>query len=91
VGIAEGVLAQHVDPTVPAGAEGLAAALAGEPPGQAVAGVDVGSTVEGWVPRRMIRWCRVCVPANLAKSCGLRRPSGRQSTTPAEPSAQRAK
>ena len=42
VGIAERVLAQHVEPTVPAVSKALAAALAGELPGQAVAGDDVG-------------------------------------------------
>ncbi|MFK0114159.1 hypothetical protein [Streptomyces sp. NPDC091217] len=45
--ITERVLAQHVKATVPSLPKRLTAALAGEPPGQAIAGVDVGQCGSG--------------------------------------------
>ncbi|MDQ0989675.1 hypothetical protein [Streptomyces sp. V3I7] len=42
VGITERILTEHFEPAVPPLPKGLSASLTGEPPGQAVAGVDEG-------------------------------------------------
>ncbi|MFI8266676.1 hypothetical protein [Streptomyces sp. NPDC085665] len=47
MGITERVLAEHSEPAVPPLPKRLSASLTGEPPGQAVAGIDEGQLTEG--------------------------------------------